>query len=504
MKSVLVNSFFNSGKQVAAIIVAFVVSPIIVHSLGDEQYGLWSLIVSITGYYSFLELGVAGAVVKFVSHFTAQHDLDRAKGIFTTASLFFAAVGAVVFLSSIAVAYYFDSWFEVPAESSPDIFFIVVALGASTALSLVFSAVTASLFALQEIPALSTVTVVTNVLKNVLLVVFLYQGYGLMMMAVVTLATSLLRLLVLQLILALRHSFLKVEVSKFDTGMLKTVFTYGVYGFMIFVASKLLFYSSSVIIGKMVGISEVTYYAIPASLLIYVEAVIWSMLQVLIPVISGYDATGNVAGNQRLYVLGTRYSLAVSLPVMVTLFAVGDVFIANWMGEEYAAKGAFVLQVLVIGYLFQISRFVAEIILKGTNRHNVLALILLAQAVVGIVAGVLLAPRYGINGVALGTTIPLVVSSLVLVPIYTCKVLGISPLRFFRDGPAVPAILTGLFALVHWLIAPRVETYLDIVFYATMATTFFGLASWFLVLEEDHRETLVGQLRRLSWWRKSD
>jgi O-antigen/teichoic acid export membrane protein len=286
--------------------------------------------------------------------------------------------------------------------------------------------------------------------------------------------------------------------------MLKTVFTYGVYGFMIFVASKLLFYSSSVIIGKMVGISEVTYYAIPASLLIYVEAVIWSMLQVLIPVISGYDATGNVAGNQRLYVLGTRYSLAVSLPVMVTLFAVGDVFIANWMGEEYAAKGAFVLQVLVIGYLFQISRFVAEIILKGTNRHNVLALILLAQAVVGIVAGVLLAPRYGINGVALGTTIPLVVSSLVLVPIYTCKVLGISPLRFFRDGPAVPAILTGLFALVHWLIAPRVETYLDIVFYATMATTFFGLASWFLVLEEDHRETLVGQLRRLSWWRKSD
>jgi len=321
---------------------------------------------------------------------------------------------------------------------------------------------------------------------------------------VVTLATSLLRLLVLQLILTLRHSFLKVEISKFDNSMLKTVFTYGLYGFMIFVASKLLFFSSSVIIGRMVGISEVTYYAIPASLLIYVEAVIWAMLQVLIPVISSYDATGNVAGNQRLYVLGTKYSLCVSLPVMVTLFAVGDVFIANWMGEGYAVKGAFVLRVLVIGYLFQFSRFVSEIILKGTNRHSVLAFILLGQAVVGIVAGILLAPAYGIDGVALGTTIPLVISNLLLVPIYTCRVLGMSPLRFFRDGPAVPVILTCLFALVHWLIAPEVKTYLDIVFYATMATAFFSLASWFLVLEQEHKETLLGQLRRLSPWRKSD
>lgn len=504
MKSVLVNSFFNSGKQVAAIIVAFVVSPIIVHSLGDEQYGLWSLIVSITGYYSFLELGVAGAVVKFVSHFTAQNDLDRARGIYTTASLFFAAVGAAIFLSSIAVAYYFDSWFEVPAKNSADIFFIVLTLGASTALSLVFSAVTASLFALQEIPALSTVTIVTNVLKNVLLVIFLYQGYGLMMMAVVTLATSLLRLLVLRLVLALRHSLFKVEPSRFDTSMLKTVFTYGLYGFMIFVASKLLFYSSSVIIGRMVGISEVTFYAIPASLLIYVEAVIWSMLQVLIPVISGYDATGNVAGNQRLYVLGTRYSLAVSLPVMVTLYAVGDVFIANWMGEDYATKGAFVLRVLVIGYLFQFSRFVAEIILKGTNKHSVLAFILLGQAVVGIVAGVLLAPRWGIDGVALGTTVPLIISNLLFVPIYTCRVLGLSPLRFLRDGPAVPAILAVLFAVVHRLIAPEVESYLDIVFYAAMASAFFGLATWYLVLDNEHKETLLGRLRRSLPWRKSD
>ncbi|MGB6334016.1 MAG: hypothetical protein WBG96_00225, partial [Thermoanaerobaculia bacterium] len=75
---------------------------------------------------------------------------------------------------------------------------------------------------------------------------------------------------------------------------------------------------------------------------------------------------------------------------------------------------------------------------------------------------------------------------------------------FLRDGPAVPAILTGLFALVHWLIAPEVKTYLDIVFYATMATAFFSLASWFLVLEKEHQEALRGQLRRLSPWRKSD
>lgn len=504
MNRLLVNSLFNTGKQVAAIIVAFVVSPIIVHALGDERYGLWSLMMSITGYYTFLELGVAGAVVKYVSHYAAQHDLEKAKSLYTTATVFFTAVGAVVFLSSIAVAYYFDSWFEVSIGSPRTIVSIIMILGASTALSLLFSAVTASLFALQEIPALSIVTVVTNVLKNVLIVVFLYQGYGLLMMALVTLATSLLRLLVLRLILAQRHSFLRLDVSMFDNSMLKTVLTYGLYGFLIFVASKLMFYSSSVIIGKMVSISEVTYYSIPASLLIYVEAVIWAMLQVLIPVISSHDATGNVAENQRLYVVGTRYALIVSLPVMVTLFAVGDVFIANWMGAEYARRGALVLRLLVIGYTCQFSQAVAGVILKGTNRHRLLAYIRMGQLSLGIVLGVLLANSYGIDGVAFGAAVPLVVGNLLFVPLYTSRTLGMSSYRFFRDGLSVPVLLTGLFALMHQLIAPEVETYLDIFFYATMATAFFGSASWFLVFEQEHREAFVEHLRRLLPWRQRD
>ena len=87
MKSLLVNSCFNSGKQVVAIIVAFVAAPIIVHTLGDERYGVWSLIVSITGYFSFLEFGVATAVVKYVSHFSAQNDRERRKSVLAASRL---------------------------------------------------------------------------------------------------------------------------------------------------------------------------------------------------------------------------------------------------------------------------------------------------------------------------------------------------------------------------------------------------------------------------------
>src|SRR5262245_60353229 len=59
-RSVVAN-WVGFAAQVAA---AFLVSPVLVHGLGDRRYGLWSLVESVLGYLMLFDLGVAASVVR--------------------------------------------------------------------------------------------------------------------------------------------------------------------------------------------------------------------------------------------------------------------------------------------------------------------------------------------------------------------------------------------------------------------------------------------------------
>jgi O-antigen/teichoic acid export membrane protein len=61
----------NVGTRYMAIIldalIGLVLLPFNVHHLGQSAYGLWMLTASMTTYFSVLDLGFGGSIVKFVA-----------------------------------------------------------------------------------------------------------------------------------------------------------------------------------------------------------------------------------------------------------------------------------------------------------------------------------------------------------------------------------------------------------------------------------------------------
>lgn len=55
--------------------VAFVVSPFMLHKLGDNAFGVWVLIVSLTGYLGFFDFGVRACIGRYVARFAATGDV---------------------------------------------------------------------------------------------------------------------------------------------------------------------------------------------------------------------------------------------------------------------------------------------------------------------------------------------------------------------------------------------------------------------------------------------
>ena len=58
----------------ATIGVTYVLTPLLIGTLGEEGYGTWTLITSFTGYIGLLALGVPMACVRYLAQHVAERD----------------------------------------------------------------------------------------------------------------------------------------------------------------------------------------------------------------------------------------------------------------------------------------------------------------------------------------------------------------------------------------------------------------------------------------------
>ncbi len=62
--SLVINAVSNWVALGVNIIVGFLLIPYIIKRLGVAQYGIWTLIISIIGYYGLLDMGVTAAIMR--------------------------------------------------------------------------------------------------------------------------------------------------------------------------------------------------------------------------------------------------------------------------------------------------------------------------------------------------------------------------------------------------------------------------------------------------------
>jgi O-antigen/teichoic acid export membrane protein len=238
-------------------------------------------------------------------------------------------------------------------------------------------------------------------------------------------------------------------------------------------------------------------------LMIYLEQLVYAAMSVMTPVISENDALDNKADNQIIYLLGTRYSHMLSLPILFVLFTNGDSFISMWMGQEYAEHGANVLKILSIGYTFYLSQVIANSILKGISRHKVFSYILISQALVNLIMSLALARVYGIEGVALGTTIPLIVANIFIVPFYTCKVLELRYVSYMFKRYFPLFIFTMVLSFTFFVVPIKVSTYSQLTGYSAIVASLYIAFSLFFVLEKHHKVLVFNRIRKIVTYRLS-
>ena len=72
------------GVYAAAIVSGLLVTPIILHAIGNDAFGIWSFIGSVTIYLSILDLGVGPSIVRFAAEARGRQSPEDTNDVAST------------------------------------------------------------------------------------------------------------------------------------------------------------------------------------------------------------------------------------------------------------------------------------------------------------------------------------------------------------------------------------------------------------------------------------
>jgi O-antigen/teichoic acid export membrane protein len=346
-------------------------------------------------------------------------------------------IGALILALSGALAAVFPLLFKVPPALALDAREAILVVGISTTISMSLGVFSSTLSALNRYDLRSYVTLVQLCVRVIGVVAVLLAGHGIVAIAFCELLAAVVGNGLLVLLARRTYPELRIRLTKPRREVLLKIWSYSVYAFVITIAIQLVYQTDNLVVGAFISASAVTFYSIGNSLCRYTQQLVGAMTMTFTPAASTYEAEGNMASLRSLYYNGTRATMVISLPIVITLIVRGQSFIGVWMGPQYSKTSGTVLAILATALLFSLQNAPATSIAWGVEKHKATAKWAVGEAIANLTLSVALAKEIGIYGVAIGTLVPSLFVNLVFWPRYVSHFVHVSPVQVIRNvwGP---------------------------------------------------------------------
>jgi len=503
----LISGVFVNWTAVAVSgMVSFLLSPFVVHRLGNIVYGVWVLANSSIAYMGLLDLGMRGAVGYFVAKYQARGDHLESSRAVSAALGFRILISLLVVTAGLILAALAAKIFRIPSDMWQAAQWAIFITGLNLSLNLIVGVFGGVLTALQRFDLASGLVIAQTLISAAGTVWVLDSGYGIVSLAVMHLTVSLV-IGTVTIILCFRvYPELHLSFGLANRGILPELWRYSFYLFVIAATSQIIYYTDNLVVGAFLSAGAVTLYAIAGRFIEYLGQLVASLAQTFMPAASNLAERNQRDQLQRLLIQGTRAALFVSLPVGWVLFFRSFTFIGLWMGPQYAQPSGRILRILLLSTLPHAGNRVAGNIAFGLGKNKPFALWQSCEAVANLTLSIYLVRKIGLDGVAWGTVLPSLVSQIVLWPRYISKLLDLTVWSYFRECWIRPALASAPFCVAclwtdhYWSATSMVHFFLQIAALLPLIPLgiilfFWKEVNWQLRSQESFiRRTLSGKL----------
>lgn len=386
------------------ILISFLSVPLTVHYLGSERYGVWLTISSLLTWMSMTDFGLAGnALVNVLAEASGRDDREAAQHY--SASAFWALTGVGVVTGIIALATFrFIPWREVFRVSA-----------ATPTHELQFACALTLGFLVVNFPLSMQNSIYSAYQDGFLANIWGIAGNGLALLALVIVSRSHGGLP--QLVLALsgtrtavsvanyfflfrRYHWLKPSPFAIRWYCVKRLFSLGGKYLVTQLASLGIYQSQPIVITQMLGPTKVVIFVVAYKIIALPMDLVYMATAPFISAFGEAKARQDWHWIRGAYRNATVASIAFGLPLLAIVSLFAKPIIQVWAGAAARPSTQLVIG-LAIYSLLGIVFMAAGQMLTGLEHVNALAVSLTLCSIAIIGSSILVAPRWGLTGIAL-------------------------------------------------------------------------------------------------------
>lgn len=499
MNQLKVGAILNYVSIALNMLIGLVYTPYLLRSLGQSEYGLYSLATSLIAYLTVLDLGFGNAIVRYTAKYRAEGNIIKQEYMFGMFLILYCVIGIIVFIIGSFLACNTDFLFSKSmtnleiSRTQIMIWLMTINLAFTFPMSIWGSIMTAyERFIFQRV-----VSIVRSILNPLTMLVLLAFGYKAVALVVVTTLYNFVTLGI-NYIYCKRKLSLHIRFGRINKSLLKEVAIFSFWVFLTAIADKIYWSSGQILLGIFCGSSIVAVFAVAIQLKEMYYLFSSAICGVFLPSITAMVSKGvSIKQISDLFIRTGRIQYAVMAFILTAYIIFGRQFVNIWAGADYD-ESYYIALLFLISTTIPLIQNLSISILMAMNRLKKRSLIIVIASISGLLISM---PAFKYGGAMAGTvviSVTIIITYGFLLNAFYLKDIGLDIKRFWKEifkmslTPFI-FIICGYLIKSHLYIKDYVSFFGYVMFFVCLYVPMFFKLS----MNDYERSLLVNPVKRI-------
>lgn len=407
---VIKNTLYNFLSQFAAFIAPLLLTPFIIGKIGEENFGIYAIILGFTGTFGLLDFSLSTSFVKFISEHYNKKNFSKLNSVLNTGILFYLFFSVLIVVAGYAFSESLLCIINIPDELfGTGVYAFRISL-ITFFISNTFLIFTSVLISIQRMYIVSIIAFTATVFNIFFTVVFLHMGFGL-----IGLMWSQLITVCIISVIPVYYSFKHIPGLRIGYPGRNAFKEMGKFGIQMQLSKLATFATEKydeILLGIFTSLSNVTYFNLAVKLGRFGRFIPMQVVNQVAPVAAEFKAKDENEKLIRLFGDISKYLTIISLPIILFIFTFADLLLLTWMGEEYPLT-VHIIRVLMVGQAVNlIFSAPGNSITPNIGIPKFQMFEGLIQLVINLILSFILIKNFGVLGAAYGNTIALITGAI--------------------------------------------------------------------------------------------
>lgn len=412
------------------IVTGLLYTPWMIHSIGKENFGLYTLALSVINLFVF-DFGLSTAVTRFITKYLAEGKQDKANQCYGLVYRLYIILDIILFVILSIVFFFIPQIYQELTPIEVEKFKIVYCIiSLYSIISFPFIPLNGVLVAYEKIIQLKLCEVAHKLIIVGAMSVCLLNGLGLYALVTVNVISGIITI-VLKLFCIKSYTNQRVNWRYFNRTEFKDILGYSGWVTIISLAQRCIFNIAPSILGALSGSTSIAILGIAITLEGYTYTFANAMNGIFLPKVSRiiYKEDSNVLP---LMVKVARLQIYIIGLIVLGIVCFGYDFIILWVGEGFS--DSYLCTILVIlPSLVQLPQEIGLQAIHASNNVRPLALVFIYMALCSLVISIALAKPLGAIGIGISVFIAYILRTIGM-DIILYRNLHINLMIFFKES----------------------------------------------------------------------